>query len=190
MRITCYFDYTCSYSYRAWLWFERLGTTEELEVNWSSFVLKEINRQEGEISALVGPTIESVAALALALGEALRGHDGWERYHAATFRAMHSGEERPGADDIIRLAAEAGLDVDEFRNDQARWLAAVRASHVDGVERLGVFGTPTVVFDNDTAIYLKLQGLPTGDDHKLWDSLTAIGRSFPAVVELKRPQLS
>ena len=189
VRITCYFDYTCSYSYRGWMWLERLRATgTALDITWSSFVLKEVNRKEGETSALVGDTIESIAALALALGEALRGHDGWDRFHAATFEAMHAGEERPEEDEVLGLAAAAGLDIDEFRRDQAAWLATVRTSHLDAVERLGIFGTPTLVFDNDAAIYLKLQELPTGDDRKLWDSVTTIGRSFPEVIELKRPR--
>lgn len=72
MELVCYFDFTCSYSYRAWLWFERLRAEGiDLAIRWRGFVLKEVNRGKDEPSLLVGPTIESVAVLALAVAQAL-----------------------------------------------------------------------------------------------------------------------
>lgn len=189
MEITCYFDYTCSYSYRGWLWLERLRSAgEELDVTWSGFVLKEVNRSEDEDSALAGPTIESIAVLALAFGEALRGRKTWELYHERIFRAMHETDERATEADVIRIARDSGLDIDSFRSNEVAWLEVVRQGHFGAIERWGVFGTPTLVLDGDSAVYLKLATLPDGGYRKLWDALTTITVSFPEVVELKRPR--
>lgn len=188
MGMTCYFDYTCSYSYRAWLWFERLEAAgEELDIAWQSFVLKEINRADDEPSALDGPAIESVAVLAHALGMALRGSEPWRQYHERTFRAMHESEPRATMDDVVRFATEAGMDLEAFRSQETSWLEKVRQKHFSAIERWRVFGTPTLVLDEKAAVYLKLEKLPDDSDRKLWDALWTISVSFPEVVELKRP---
>ena len=171
------------------MWIERLraGGTE-LEVDWRPFVLKEVNRDQEEPSVLAGPSIDSVAVLALAIAEALRGETGAERYRAEIFDAMHSSDERPLRDDIIEMAARAGLDTDSFRRDEALWLGSVRASHEGAVAGRGIFGTPTLVFGDNSALYLKLRHLPpAANDRALWDSVTTFATEFPEVAELKRP---
>lgn len=186
-----YFDFTCGYSYRAWMWSERLLVAGvELDIDWRPFVLKEVNRAETEPSLLAGPTIDSVAVLALGVAEALRGQPGLETYRAEIFDAMHEGDERPGRDIVVEIAARAGLDMDSFSRDETLWLGTVRASHEGAIARWGVFGTPTLVFDETDPMYLKLTELPTGSDRALWDSVVAITTAYPEVRELKRPTIS
>jgi hypothetical protein len=188
VKTGCYFDYTCSYSYRAWLWLDRLQSSgEELAIDWRSFVLKEVNREAAEQSALAGPRIESVAVLAHALSIALRSHDSWHEYHERTFRAMHEGGSRATKEDVARIAREAGLDLAAFHKEEALWLEQVKQEHFFGVGRWRVFGTPTLILDDKAAVYLKLEQLPGQSDRKLWDALWTISVSFPEVIELKRP---
>ena len=189
MDLACYYDFTCEYSHRAWMWFERLrvaGTA--IEVDWRPFVLKEVNRKDAEPSLLAGPTIESVAVLALGAAEALRGEPGEESYRSEVFRAMHKGEERPLRDDIVEIARRSGLDTDAFWHAEVLWLGSVRESHEDAVTARGIFGTPTLVFADNSALYLKLTELPpAANDRSLWDSVSTLASSFPEVAELKRP---
>ncbi len=188
MDLACYFDFTCGYSYRAWMWIEGLRAADlELDVDWRPFVLKEVNREEPDPSLLAGPTIDSVAVLALAAAEALRGQPGAERYRSETFHAMHAGHERPARDEVVDIAARAGLDTDAFWRDETLWLGAVRASHEGAIARWGAFGTPTLVFADTAAMYLKLTELPEGDDRALWDSIATVTTEFPEVTEMKRP---
>ena len=189
MDVTCFYDFTCQYSYRAWMWFERLRAAgSELEIDWRPFVLKEVNREDTEPSLLSGPTIDSVAVLALALAEVLRDDAGADSYRSAVFHAMHAGDERPLRDDVLDIAARSGLDTDGFRRDETLWLGSVRESHEGAVVARGVFGTPTLVFDDNSALYLKLTELPpAANDRELWDSVSTLATSFPEVAELKRP---
>lgn len=188
MRLACYFDFTCGYSYLAWAWFDRLRDGGiGLDIDWLPFVLKEINRDEGEASLLERPTIDSVAVLALALAEALRGLPGADRYRSETFRAMHETGERPGRDDVLRIAATAGLDPDQVVGAETQWLGLVRKSHHGAISEHGVFGTPTLIFPDGSSVYLKLDALPDGDDGALWTSLSTIASDFPELAELKRP---
>jgi 2-hydroxychromene-2-carboxylate isomerase len=191
VQLGVYFDLTCGYSYRAWLWLERTraqGT--QLDIDWLPFVLKEVNRKPGDRSLLSGPEISSVAVLALALGEALRGTEGADTYRAHIFEAMHGGDERPSRDDIFRAAAEAGLDPEAFRSEESSWLSRVRDSHQRAVSAQGVFGTPTVVVDDSQALYLKLRSVPREDDGHLLSTILALTSEYPEVAELKRPTRS
>ena len=188
MKLSCFYDFTCEYSYRAWTWFERMRTAgSELEIDWHPFVLKEVNRGQ-EPSVLAGPTIDSVAVLALAIAEALRGEMGATSYHAETFHAMHAGDMRPLRDDVLEIAARAGLDTQTFWRDETLWLGSVRASHEGAVSSRGVFGTPTLVFDDDSAVFLKLAELPpAAKDRSRWDAVTTFATKLPEIAELTRP---
>ena len=191
MQLSCYFDYTCVYSCRVWRWLERLrGQGVNLEIEWLSFVLKEVNRGE-EPSLLEGPGIDSVAVLALAMGEALRESPSVDEFRRDMFDAMHPSEgERAGKDDVLRVAVRNGLDLHAFRKRESRWMERVRHHHYDEVERFGVFGTPTLVIGGEAPIYFKLAELPAGDDKVLWESVLHVAADFPEVAELKRPSPS
>lgn len=189
MEFACYYDFTCGYSFRAWSWIERQrGAGADPEVDWRPFVLKEVNRSGTGPSLLSGPGIGSVAVLALAIAEAVRGGPSAEAYRAAMFDAMHAGEERPDRDEVTRIAHGSGVDIETFAEEEEKWLSAVRASHEGAVSALGVFGTPTLVF-GPRAMYLKLVALPPDGDETLWDALTTVTTGFPEILELKRPRV-
>lgn len=188
MDLKCYYDFTCGYSYRAWSWLQTLKVQDpEIEVDWLPFLLKEVNRAAAEVSVLAGSTIESLAVLALAAAEALRGEPGADVYRKDLFHAMHDGGERPSRDDVMRIARRAGLDTDAFVRDEATWLEAVRQSHERGLSDWGVFGTPTLVLAGTSPMYLKLAAVPADGASALWDAVRSITVTFPEVAELKRP---
>lgn len=188
VELAVYFDFTCAYSYRAWLWFERTRSDgADLRLDWRPFVLKEVNRNEGASSLLTGPKITSAAVLALAVAEALPDTAAAQVYRAKMFHAMHARDDRPSREEILRVATESGLDQDAFWGDEIAWLGGVRESHQDAVARLGVFGTPTLVTENSGAMYLKLEDLPGEDDHRLLQTVVWLTTDHPEVAELKRP---
>lgn len=186
--VSCYFDFTCGYSYRFWSWFRQLRQLDtRLEVEWLPFVLKEVNRPEGKPSLLAGPKIESVAVFALAAAEAMRGLPRAEGFMSELFVAMHSGDERPGRDELATLADRSGLDVVRFLEEEAFWIERVRQSHVGAIGRWGVFGTPTLVLGDAAPMYLKLVEVPTEDHLSKWRTITSIALDSPEIAELKRP---
>ncbi len=65
----------------------------------------------------------------------------------------------------------------------------VRDDYTHGKNDLGVFGTPTIVFENDMGAYLKVnfRDLPK-DPVKFWDEFVAVVRDRPEAIEIKRPQ--
>lgn len=192
--ITAYFDYTCPYSYRALRWLDRVRETGRgLSVTWRTFSLKEVNRPAESASFLSDTPVESVSIVALMLAKAAQaaGMDVFENYHEVVFEAMQGEHRRLDRADLLRVAHEAGVDIDRFDSAgvQQKWLAAVRADHREGLERWKVFGTPTLVFQDEMAAYLKFTAVPRSSEQAadLLGALLCLARCHPELVEIKYP---
>ena len=169
MHLIVYFDYTCPYSYVAAVWLRHSQATEhEITTEWRPFVVKEVNRPPGEDA----PFWEHEAApqtrtgLAFIAGQAaLRQRpDAADRFRLLlqeAFHVRHLDVRRAGV--LEALAHEAGLDVTRFNADRRDpdIFQEVGHSHREAFERYAVFGTPTLVFPNGCAMYLKLAEPPT-----------------------------
>lgn len=193
--IIIYYDYTCPYSYRAACWLRRLEEAgRELEVEWKTFSLKEVNRSGGEPSVFDRQRAESVSVLALELAKAAQaaGPGVFERYHYRVFEAMHDDGRKLKASDLLTIARDAGLDTGRFEVERREgvWLHRVAKDHREGAERWKVFGTPTLVLDGEAAVYLKFTQVPASpsDAAELFDALLCLARCHPELVEIKHPQ--
>ncbi len=149
---------------------------------WATYSLKEANRDAPSPSPLDDPEISSVSVLALALAHAARQAD-FDHYHQAVFDAMQVRRLDQG--DRLAAAADAGVDTAAFDLDRHQWLGYVAEEHGEA-KALGVFGTPTLVFD-DAVAFVKLAELPPDDDVEIRHSLCVLARCRPELVEIKRP---
>lgn len=183
--LTAYYDYTCRYSYRALHW---LDLVPDAEVEWRTFSLKEVNRKPDEPSWLEPGSPPSVSVFALAMAHAARGAD-FDRYHRTVFEAMQGEERHLEEPDFLAIAGEAGVDVDAFNADRGAWVAKVGAEHRDAVERLGAYGTPTIVLEGASA-YVRLQSVPGSAEEALTllRALDGIASSPADLAEIFRPE--
>ncbi|MGH2794247.1 MAG: DsbA family protein [Actinomycetota bacterium] len=181
--LTVYFDFTCGYSYRAMHW---LDLIPDLTVEWRTFSLKEVNREPDE-SWLEASSPPSVSVFAQALAHAARAGD-YNRYHHAVFEAMQGEHRRLSEEEFLEIAVEAGADVEAFNKDRGAWVARVGAEHYDAVERLGAYGTPTVVLDG-AAAYLRLAEFPHSEEEArtILEGLRGLASSTANLVEVFRP---
>ena len=188
MHVNVFFDYTCPYSYRALPWIETVvGAGRDVAVCWRTFSLKEANHDHDSPSPFDDPEISSISVLALALAHAAKKAE-FDRYHRSVFEAMLGDGRRLGEDELLALAAAAGVDVAMFEQERPRWLAAVAQDHREGVVRYGVFGTPTLVLDEGEVVFVKLASTPQrGQELGLWQSLRTVAQCFPELIEIKRP---
>ena len=186
--LTVYFDYTCQYSYRAMHWLDRAREARpDLVVDWATFSLKEVNREEEEPSWVTADSPPSIGVFAQALAHAARDAD-FERYHRSVFDAMQGEHRKLGEEELLGFAAAAGVDVERFLAERGRWTAFVGAEHREAVARYGAYGTPTVILDG-AAAYLRLHEEPptTKEAIGLLDSLSGLAESPADLVELFRP---
>lgn len=89
------------------------------------------------------------------------------------------------------MAERVGLDMDRFRQDaqDRSVLPLIGADYEEARNRYGVFGTPTLVFPNGEATYLKLlPAPPESDAMSVFEDVVRAGRDRPYLLELKRPK--
>lgn len=186
-KLTVFFDYTCQHSYRLKELLRRISPQAHLDVSWKTLSLKEFGRHDDEPSFFDDAELSSFSILVLALAHAVPDI-GFDRFHNAMFDAIHAEERELDREDLLEIAEDAGLDRKAFEASRKRWLKAVVKHHREGVERYNAHGTPTVVFGDSIAVYLRFAHPPATDDEarELWESVTAVARGHPGLLEFKR----
>ncbi len=90
---------------------------------------------------------------------------------------------------IIAIAVTADLDIDHFTMvlDDHESLAQIGIDHEEALTH-GVFGTPTFVFEDGTAAFLKMYTPPEDESLSAFKDFMGIASSRTYFGELKRPQ--
>lgn len=171
---------------------EQLG--DELELRYRSFALEQVNSDLGDewkaweqgsdyVSRGLWPLRGGIAAR-------MQSPAAHRNYMAAI--QQHKFVERRDVrsrEAVINAAQQAGIDMAQFTadlDDPAR-LTEIGADHEAAAE-LGVFGTPTFLFEDGTSAFLKTFTPPEADTLGAWESLMSMARNRPYFGELKRPQ--
>lgn len=104
-------------------------------------------------------------------------------YRRAMFPARHDQPGRLSTAGIVELGRSAGLQ--PFGHDRA--FAAVAAEHA-AAQALGVFGTPTLVFDDAQAAHVKLDTVANDETRRasLWSQVRALAEGAPELREWRR----
>ncbi|SDY81830.1 Predicted dithiol-disulfide isomerase, DsbA family [Modestobacter sp. DSM 44400] len=181
MAAAVFFDYTCGFSNRARHWLDHL---DDVEVSWRPFSLLELHRADDGPTLFQQPDLaDNVSLIALAVHEAVGAEGGdVDGYRRRMFTAWHEEPGRLSTEDILGFGRDAGLR--GFDRDAA--FAALAADHAAG-QRLGVFGTPTLVFDDGQAAFVKLDAVPDADRARpLWDTVSQLATAEPALREWQR----
>jgi hypothetical protein len=182
MMVEVFFDYTCGFSNRARRWLDAL---EDVPVRWRPFSLLEQNRRDAGPPVFDRPEhADNVSLVALAVHEAVRADVGdLDAYRRAMFTAWHDQPGRLSTSDIVEFGRSAGLR----RFDHDRAFAALAAEHA-AAQALGVFGTPTLVFDDGQAVYVKLDNVPDDEARgvSLWSQVRALAEGAPELREWHR----
>lgn len=193
-----FFDFSCPYVYRAGMWvdeIERQGGSGYV-FRWRALPLEQINADKGPDWKLweQPDDFRSRGLLAFRAAEAAKrqGDAAWSRFRTALLRARHEAErDISKRDAVLAVAAEADLDLDRFAADLAdrSLLSAVGDDFEAGRETHGAFGTPTFVFPNGAAAYVKLSQVPSPENAlPMWQEFVRTVVDRPEFQEIKRPQ--
>ena len=175
---------------------DAMGGETPLEVTWRPFSLAQVNQKNGpdyrawdEPDDGLDPSLWGLRA-----GQAARrqGEDALRSFLLLLLRARHQDRVELNDEAVLRtLAEEAGLDADRFDADlrDRSTLDEIAASHAHAVDAVGVFGTPTFVFEGGGSAFLKLIR-PREPQQALsaFNSLLGLMRDEAFVGEVKRPQ--
>ena len=96
-----------------------------------------------------------------------QGEASFNSFHFALLNARHE-QHRNIADKntLTKVAKSVDLEMAQFEKDLSdrTLLNRLADDHTFAVETLGVFGTPTLVFPERQAIFLKMESPPPSDD--------------------------
>lgn len=171
---------------------EELG--DDLEINWRSFALEQVNSKEGDDWKAweQGDDYVSRGLWSLRGGIAARaqGTTAHNDYMEKILHAKHvEREDVRTRESIVAIAAAADLDIDRFTTvlDDPESLAQIGIDHEEALSH-GVFGTPTFVFEDGTAAFLKMFTPPEEESMGAFKDFMGIASSRKYFGELKRPQ--
>jgi predicted DsbA family dithiol-disulfide isomerase len=164
-------------------------------IDWRYFSLEQAHSQQGpqwkiweqpEDYASHGLRAFWAAEAARRQGEAAFG-----RFHIALFRACH--EQRRDISDMNTLTEVAGsvdLEMTQFQRDlnDRQLLSKLAQDHTFAVETLGVFGTPTLVFPERQAIFLKMSLPPPEECPSVFTEIHHLVDRRRYIWEIKRPK--
>ncbi len=167
-----------------------------VRVNWRYFPLEQINSPEGPEWKLWEQPPEHRSrgrdSFHAAIAARNQGDDAFDRFHLALLEARHAaGQDHGRRQTLLAAARDAGLDPGRFERDLAdrSLLAQIGADYEEGRERYGVFGTPTFVFPDGTAAYLKmLPPAPADEALTVFDDFVRTVRGRTYITEIKRPK--
>ncbi|MBA7697427.1 hypothetical protein ES703_106092 [subsurface metagenome] len=94
-------------------------------------------------------------------------------------------------DTLIEVAESVDLEMVQFQKDlgDRRLLAKLAEDHTFAVETLGVFGTPTLIFPERQAVFLKMSSPPSPQDClPVFAELRHLAEQRQYIQEMKRPQ--
>ncbi len=197
ITIDVYYDYGCPYVYAGANFLRdvqrQLG--DAVKVNWKYFPLEQVNSGEGPDWKLWEQPLDFASRGRMAFHGAIaarnQGDEAFEAFHFAVLDAKHvDGENLGRRQVIVDVARSAGLDMEAFERDldDASLLAKVGADYEQGRNEHGVFGTPTLVFPNGEAAYLKMRPAPeTVRTLEVWNKVRGLIEGEPDIAEIKRP---
>ena len=166
-----------------------------LAINWRYFSLEQVNSQQGLESKIweQPADYQSRGLNAFRAAEAARrqGEAAFSAFHIALLKARH--EERLDIANkkvLKQVAGGAGLDMTRFERDlnAPDILERLAEDHTHAIETLGVFGTPTLVFPGNQAVFLKMLPPPPEDSLSIFDEVRNLNEHRQYILEIKRPQ--
>jgi 2-hydroxychromene-2-carboxylate isomerase len=184
-----WFDPSCPWAWMTSRWVDEVAPHRELNVTWhimSLYVLNE-DKDVSESYRKSLPRTLRYARLVAAVGE-LEGQEAVKPLYDALGTRIHNGHRKDVDEVIAEALAERGLPADYSRYaDSDEFDTALRASHSDGIGRVGQdVGTPVIAVDGTAFFGPVLSPTPRGEPAlKLWDGVVAAS-SYDGFFELKR----
>ena len=184
-----WFDPSCPWAWMTSRWVDEVARHRDIRVSWnimSLAVLNENNDVSDEYRAFFPRALKYTRLVAAA--KELHGQDFVKRLYDALGTRIHPGGSKDPDTVIPEAIAEVGLPADFARHaDSEEFDAQMRASHFDGINRVGQdVGTPVIAVNGVAFFGPVISPAPTGEQAlTLWDGVVAAA-SYDGFFELKR----
>jgi 2-hydroxychromene-2-carboxylate isomerase len=185
-----WFDPSCPWAWMTSRWLDEVAALRELEVTWRVMSLAVLNEDKPDLSEQYRaflPRALRYTRLVAAVAER-QGQASVKPLYDALGSRIHPGG-RTDADEIVAESlAEAGLPASlAAYADSDEYDRPMRASHFDGIERVGQdVGTPVIALGGYAFFGPVISPAPKGEQAAaLWDGVVALAR-YDGFFEIKR----
>ncbi|HEX2912651.1 MAG TPA: DsbA family protein [Chloroflexia bacterium] len=205
LDLDVYFDFLCPFSYQAAAWVRQVAELmgpEVISVRWRFLSIEQFSKskdnqgwniwdQKPDSSEVKG----LLPFLAGGVAHAAGGEQALSKFYEVLGRMRHEEGLSIWERGIIEKAwQEAGLDASllqgVFDGSDRRGYEKLQNDHTEAVQKYNAFGTPTLVFEESRAFFLKLMPRPEATDEalELFQHLQRLAMGFRhGVLEFKRP---
>jgi len=183
-RMQLFFDYTCPFAYNAHRWLEEAGVATSAD--WRIFSLLEHNyRGDGPPVWELEERQNDISLLIFAGQKLVARESGdLDTYRRTMFETWHQTRGQLNLEHILRIVKQASVDGSE---DDLRDVFLDAASDHNQARRLGIFGSPSIVFDEDRVVFVKLDKAPTGESARSLLHHIENLAGHTEILEIKRP---
>ena len=184
-----WFDPSCPWAWMTSRWVDEVAPHRDLNVTWhimSLYVLNEDKEVSESYRAMLPRTLR-YARLVTAVGE-LEGQNAVKPLYDALGTRIHPGHRKDAEAVVAEALAEVGLPAEYAKYaDSDEYDAQLRASHADGIDRVGEdVGTPVIAVNGTAFFGPVISPTPRGEQAlTLWDGVVAVA-SYDGFFELKR----
>lgn len=205
LDLDVYFDFLCPFAYQAALWVDQVSGLmgdDVIAVRWKFFSLEQNRHSQAKEGWNIWdqkPDSEDAQGLlpflAGAAAHAQGGEKALQKFYLALGRLRHEEGASIWEAKVVEQAWQAvglgdeGLEKIMDGSDRSGY-EKLKADHTEAVERYNVFGTPTLVFEEHRAFYLKLMPRPNEVDDalELFQHVQRLAMGFKgAFYEFKQP---
>ena len=188
-QVDFWFDPSCPWAWMTSRWVDEVSTSRDLDVTWRIMSLAILNGDKDvpESYSRNFPRYLTYARLVTAVQQ-LEGQAKVKPLYDALGTRIHPGGSKDPDEVIPAALAELGLPSDYSRfADSDEYDAELRASHDDGIERVGQdVGTPIIAVNGTAFFGPVLSPTPRGEQAlTLWDGIVAAA-AYDGFFELKR----
>ena len=184
-----WFDPSCPWAWMTSRWVDEVARHRDLDVTWNIMSLAVLNedRDESESHSSFYPRALRYTRLVTAVKE-LHGQDYVKPLYDALGIRIHPGGSKDPDTVVAESLAELDLPADLIRYSRSdEFDAQMRASHFDGINRVGQdVGTPVIAVNGVAFFGPVISPAPKGEEAvRLWDGTVAVA-SYPGFFEIKR----
>jgi len=184
-----WFDPSCPWAWMTSRWVDEVSKFRDLDVTWKIMSLAVLNEDQDvdESYRAFFPRALRYTRLVAAVKE-LHGQEFVKPLYDALGTRIHPGGSKDPDTVIPEALAEVGLPADLIRYSLTdEYDAQMRASHFDGIERVGQdVGTPVIAVNGTAFFGPVISPAPKGEQAvALWDGTVAVA-SYPGFFEIKR----
>ena len=184
-----WFDPSCPWAWMTSRWVDEVARYRDLDVTWKVMSLAVLNEDKdvSESYRSFFPRALRYTRLVTAVKE-LHGQESVKPLYDALGTRIHLGGSKDPDTVIPEALAEVGLPADLLQYSLTdQFDAQMRASHFDGINRVGEeVGTPVIAVAGVAFFGPVISPAPKGEQAvALWDGTVAVA-SYPGFFEIKR----